>query len=356
MKILFVFYLPSGGIETLNCHRQVALKGIQCEFLYYRNEKKYINDHQARVYITNEDRKIKNILSNGKFDVVVVASDYLAMPRFRKLGFKGKFIYELQGGAKDQATDILKQAKPIITRYADGLLYPRTPYITDLFKDLFPYTPRFGFNNCIDSTKYAYKKLPLHPNPIVAWIGRIEDNKNWKEFLLIGKKLVDDNPNTELYMFEDPTLSKPEERERFETMKKKLNLNKNISLYANVPNNDMSNHFSRIGDSGGFLCITSKAEGAPYSPLEAMSSRCPVLTTDCYGVRPAVIHNQTGKYYKIGLINDALTQAKDLMTNSTLREQIRKNALKHVETNFSLDRYSMNFKIMLNALGIDKAQ
>ncbi|ALC82137.1 MULTISPECIES: glycosyltransferase family 4 protein [Bacillus] len=355
MKILFVFYLPSGGIETLNRQRQAALKNIQCEFLYYRNDKKFINDHQAPVYITNEDSKIRNILSNGKYDAVIIASDYLTMPRFRKLGFNGKFIYELQGGVKEQAKHMLTHAKPVISRYANGLLNPRTPYITDLFNELFPNTPKFGFNNCIDYTQYAYKKFPLHPNPIIAWIGRIEDNKNWKEFLLIGKKLIEENPKTELYMFEDPTLSNPKERKQFEEMKNTLNLNKNLSLYANVPNKYMRNYFSIIGDSGGFLCITSKAEGAPYSPLEAMCSRCPVLTTDCYGVRTSVIHNQTGKYYKIGQIDDAFKQAKDLMTNSTLREQIRLKALNHVQTNFSLERYNSNFTNMLDLLGINKS-
>jgi glycosyltransferase involved in cell wall biosynthesis len=186
----------------------------------------------------------------------------------------------------------------------------------------------------------------------VAWIGRIEDNKNWKEFLLIGQKLIQDNPDIELYMFEDSTLSKPEERTCFEEMRKKLNIESNLTILDNVPNTEMSNYFSKIGDSGGFLCITSKVEGAPYAPLEAMCGRCPVLTTDCDGIQTMVIHNETGKYYNIGQIDDAFHQAKELMTNNTLREKIRQKALAHVQTNFSLERYNMNFTIMLQCLGI----
>ncbi|MDQ7862802.1 glycosyltransferase [Peribacillus frigoritolerans] len=105
--------------------------------------------------------------------------------------------------------------------------------------------------------------------------------------------------------------------------------------------------------SGGFLCITSKVEGAPYAPLEAMSSHCPVLTTHCEGTETMVIHNQTGKYYNIGQIEDAFNQAKELMTNTSLREKIIQQALTHVQTNFSLERYNMNFKIMLDCLGIN---
>ncbi|CAN7578472.1 glycosyltransferase [Peribacillus frigoritolerans] len=355
MKILFVFYLPSGGLETLNRQRQAALKDYQCEFLYYRKERTLINDHHAPVYITNEDTEIKQILTKGNYDVVVITSDSGALPRFRNLGYKGKLIYELQGfGAIDQARRVLIQIKPIITKYANGLLNPRTPYITKLFNELFPTVPQFNFNNCLDWSQYSYKKLPKHPRPIVAWIGRIEDNKNWKEFLLIGQKLVHDNPNTELYMFEDPTLSKPEERDKFQEMRKRLNIEKNLTIHANVPNTEMSSYFSKIGDSGGFLCITSKVEGAPYAPLEAMSSHCPVLTTHCEGTETMVIHNDTGKYYNIGQIEDAFNQAKELMTNTTLREKIIQQALTHVQTNFSLERYNMNFKIMLDCLGVTK--
>ncbi|XJZ28210.1 glycosyltransferase family 4 protein [Bacillota bacterium Lsc_1132] len=355
MKILFVFYLPSGGLETLNRQRRAALKDYQCEFLYYRQERTLINDHGAPVYITNEDAQIKQIIKKGNYDLVVITSDVGAMPRFRRLGYKGKIIYEVQGfGGKDRARQLFNQAKPIITQYADGLLTPRTPYVMEIFNDLFPTVPKYNFNNCIDCTKYAYKSLPKHSKPIVAWIGRIEDNKNWREFLNIGHRLIKENQDIELYMFEDPTLSTPAERSNFEAMRKELDIDDNLKILANVPNSEMSAYFSKIGDSGGFLCVTSKTEGAPYAPLEAMSSCCPVLTTDCDGIRTAVIHDQTGKYYRIGNIDDAVKQAKELMNNLPLREQIRQKALAHVQTNFSLERYHMNFTIMLQSLGLVK--
>ncbi|WP_376768255.1 glycosyltransferase [Paenibacillus alginolyticus] len=56
-----------------------------------------------------------------------------------------------------------------------------------------------------------------------------------------------------------------------------------------------ANPHPRFFHFGGSLYSTSKVEGAPYSILEAMSCRCPVLTSDSDGVSSAVIHNQTGK-------------------------------------------------------------
>jgi glycosyltransferase involved in cell wall biosynthesis len=154
-------------------------------------------------------------------------------------------------------------------------------------------------------------------------------------------------------MFEDPTLSDPKERMKFNSLITQLNLSKYLTVHTNVPNSQMADYFSLIGDSGGFLCSTSKVEGAPYSLLEAMSCRCPVLTTDSDGVRSSIIHNQTGKYYTIGNIDNAVREAKELMNNKAIRESIRSNALEHVKTHFSPDLYAQNFINMLKSLGVD---
>lgn len=84
-----------------------------------------------------------------------------------------------------------------------------------------------------------------------------------------------------------------------------------------------------------------------------MSSHCPVLTTHCEGTETMIIHNETGKYYNIGQIEDAFNQAKELI-NTILWGKIIQQAFTHVQTNFSLERYNMNFKIMLDCLGLTK--
>ncbi|KAB7671179.1 glycosyltransferase family 4 protein [Bacillus sp. B1-b2] len=357
MNILFVYYVPSGGVETLNRQRSASLKTVKLNphFLYYRKERDLVNDHEAPVYITNTDEEIKEILDKGNYGLMIIISDYPAIQRFRELGYKGPIVLEIQGyGPKHVAAAELTKAVSFVTTYGDGLLNPKTPHISKLFDDLYPKTPKFQFNNSFDSSKFSYQTFPKHPNPILAWIGRLEDNKNWREFLYIGRKAIDTiNQDIELYMFEDPTLSTPQEREAFKQLMKKLKLESKITIHPNVPNGKMKEYFSIIGDSGGFLCSTSKVEGAPYSILEAISCRCPVLTTDSDGVRSSIIHNQTGKYYTLGDIDEAITEATELMNNFSLREQIRMNATYHLIREFSPQEYAKNFLKMLKTLGIE---
>ena len=356
MNVLFVYYVPSGGVETLNRQRSAALKheNINCHFLYYRKERDLVNDHDAPTFITNDDNQIKEILAHGSYSMIVIISDYEAIKRFRDFGYKGPIVLEIQGyGPKHVARAELTKAVPFVTAYGNGLLNPKTPHIASLFEELFPITPKFQFNNCFDSKRFSYQPLPKKEHPIIAWIGRMEDNKNWREFLQIGRKALNEiNPNIQLYMFEDPTLSTPQERTNFQQLVGTLQLGKHLTLLPNIPNHKMAEYFSIIGDSGGFLCSTSKVEGAPYAVLEAMSCRCPILTTDSDGVRSSIIHNNTGKYYTLGNIDEAIKEAKDLMYNVQRREAIRSNALHHLVTNFGPKLYAKNFKKMITNLGV----
>ena len=122
----------------------------------------------------------------------------------------------------------------------------------------------------------------------------------------------------ELYIFEDPTIGDPNDRKRFESLIDQLNIRKNLTRHENIPNSQMAEFFSKIGDSVAFFCSTSKVEGAPYFLLEALSCKCPVLTTDSDGVAGSIIHNQTGKYYQLGNINHAVQQALRITDKSHL--------------------------------------
>lgn len=357
MNILFVFYVPSGGVETLNRQRCAALEkyNITCHCLYYQRLRDQINPYNSNIFIGKDPKMIKEMLTKWKYSAIVIVSDYHILSMLRHLGYQGKLIFEIQGlGSNERAREFLTNGTPAITNHANALLNPKTPIIEQLYKELFPSIPKFSFNNCFDTSQFCYTKSAKFPKPIIAWTGRIVDNKNWKEFLHIGHQLIQQvNPNIQLYMFEDPTLSDPRERKEFEQLIVQLKLEKKLFILQNVPNVKMAEYFSIIGDSGGFYCSTSKSEGAPYSVLEAMSCRCPVLTTDSGGVRSSIMHNQTGKYYQIGNIQEAVKEASELMTNHELREYIRANAFEHVKVNFSPELYSRNFINMLGKIGLN---
>ncbi|GAB2694327.1 glycosyltransferase family 4 protein [Paenibacillus thermoaerophilus] len=356
MKVLFVFAVPSGGVETLNRQRCAALKaaGIEGHCLYLLPGFGLQNSREFPTFVTNDDNELRNLFAVQRYDAMVVVTGYFWIYRFRTLGFTGKIILEFQGIApKESARELLLDAKETVELHANGLLNPGTPFIDSLIRELYPNTPQFRFNNCLDFKRFSYRPVPRPPHRIVAWLGRIEANKNWAEFLVIGHHLIYGvDRNIRLWMFEDHSLSRPVDRQQFEYWIDMLKLREYLTIRSNVPHDHMPEYFSMIGDSGGFLCCTSKSEGAPYSVLEAMSCRCPVLTTDSEGVRSSVIQNRTGLYYTLGNFPEAVDQAHRLLTDHPLRERLRNEALLHVRRHFDPGHYAVQFKRMLRELGL----
>lgn len=356
MKILFVFFVPSGGVETLNRLRCQALKkrGIVCHCLYFMHGAGMQNNNDTPTFITNEDQEIQNLVTQGRYTAIIVVSAYEFVQKLREFGYAGLIIFEVQGyGVMEAAHKELTKAAPYLLPHANALLNPKTPYISDIFSTLFPQMRKYEFNNCLDTKAFAYRSLPKKPFPIVAWIGRLEprDNKNWREFLYIGHRLLQHDPKIQLWMFEDANLASPEERAAFEHLVHVLQLEQHLFLHSNVPNNHMPDYFSMIGNSGGLYCCTSKSEGGPYAVLEAMSCRCPVLTTNSSGVRSSVLSHVTGVYYTLGNVGEAVYFALQLMRNHSLRQTIVDNAQKHVKAHFSIEQYCSHFISMLQDLG-----
>lgn len=353
MNVLFVYYVPSGGVETLNRQRCRVLReyGISGHCLYYQWGAGMQNATDFPVYVTRDDIALKHILDSGNYRAVVVTTDHASFERLRLLGYAGKLILEIQGyGPKEVARAQLTSAVPVVNAHASALLNPNTPHIAALFRELFPHIPQFHFNNCFDAGTFTYRLGAKPPNPIVAWMGRIEDNKNWREFLHIGHRLTDHYPDLQLWMFEDPNISIPGEREQFARLIAELGLGQRLTVRANVPHADMQHYLSAVGDSGGLLLSTSKVEGAPYGILEAMSCRCPVLTTDSDGVSTSVYHNATGKFYVLGDIAHAVAEARAWMDDAILRENIRNAAQQHVQAGFNQHLYAHHFIHMLNSI------
>ncbi len=354
-RVLFVFVLPSGGVDTLNRMRIQALAGrnIEAHLLYFQSGSGLQNNAGNTVFYTGEPAQIGRILSEGHYSAIVVLSFFMQLSLFRELGFRGPIIFEIQGfGPEKVARDTLLAAAPFLGPYADAFLYPHTPHIGRILREGYPLKPMFAFNNPFDADSFRYRKNEGYPRPVLAWIGRLEANKNWRDFLAIAAKVMDVLPDSEAWMFSDPWLAEHGEHEKLAERVRALGIEGKVRQLHNVPHNRMAELYSQIGDSGGVLCMTSQTEGAPYAALEALSCRCPVLTTDSDGVRSSLLDGVTALYFDHGDIDGAAAKALRLMRDRKLRSALVRGGEKHVRENFTLEQYADHFARMLGDLGV----
>lgn len=127
MKILFTFYVPSGGVETLNRLRCESLQknGIECHVLYLMAGTGTHNSVSFPVFITPHDEDIRSILNTHHYDAIIVTSDYLLLERLRRLGYGGILIYESQGlGTRSEARNVIIESVPYLQSYCNAVLIP----------------------------------------------------------------------------------------------------------------------------------------------------------------------------------------------------------------------------------------
>ncbi|MFF2156360.1 glycosyltransferase family 4 protein [Paenibacillus chitinolyticus] len=357
MKLLFVFYIPSGGMETLNRQRVNALKriGISCSLLYLHEGTGMQNLDGVPVYVTKDEKEITELVNRERFEAVIISTVAELILPLRSSDYTGKIIYEAQGlGSVEEAEFILKRVLPLLTLHADAVLYPRTPHLIRIFETHYARMKRFSFHNCIDMESFRFERHPVAPVPIIGWVGRIEPNKNWRSLLEVGRLFKTRNRPVEIRMYVDNTLGS--EEGEFRKLVADYELGSRLTVQANLPHKEMARQYSVIGDSGGVLLSTSRVEGFGYAVLEAMCCRCPVVSTDSDGVRSFIADRVTGRFYPHDDHEEAFRQISELMDNVPLREEIRFRASRHAAECFSPDLYARQFSCMLGELGIGLVQ
>jgi glycosyltransferase involved in cell wall biosynthesis len=357
IKILFTFFVPSGGMETLNRQRCTVLarSGIECHLLYYQvgTGKQNLMKNDIPVFVVSDDNDLLKIVHSNQYDAVVIATDFHLLTKLRQSGYNGVLIYESQGfSTLEEAENTVTSAAPILYNCCNGVLLPTTSYLVELFARLCPSLNLFSFPNVLDTSTIHYTSNIPPSHPVIAWIGRLEPNKNWRHFLDISLLLRQQFPNLGLWMFYDDTLSQPDDRNQFEYLLNTHGLSNVIEKLNNIPHHKMPYYYSMIGDSGGFLLSSSLLEGFGYAVAEAMACLCPVLSTDSHGVRTLIKHNETGKFYVHGDLDQAAAEGTELITNHALREHIRQQGRDTVAELLSPDSYVHSFRSMLHSLGL----
>lgn len=350
MKVLFIYFIPSGGVETLNRERCHVLNknGITCHLLYLSSGEGIQNIKDIPTFITDKSKEIKQILDRENYQAVVVCSHYKFLQVIRQLGFKGALIYELQG-VGENVKEYFQGSERFVKKYADAILIPVTPHLIEYVKHFFPDKKTYCFHNCFDINRFHFESGSAQQGntPIIGWVGRIEKNKNWGSFLQIASGIKKQIPLLKIWMLEDRTLSQQSERHLFNKTVSELGLKGDLTLNSNIPHKEMPNYYSTIGQSGGFLCSTSVKEGFGYAAVEAMSCQCPVLTSDSDGVKAFITHNQTGKFFDLNNNSQAIKEGLELINQKNLRAVIIENGWNRINDICNPVAYFNNFNKML---------
>ncbi len=130
-------------------------------------------------------------------------------------------------------------------------------------------------------------RLTLHLPPeclILAWIGRLAEEKRPLEFLTIIAELAQRGPVRALMVGDGPMAAAVDDKIQ------RLALKDLVKRIPQIPRGDIG----QIYAAADFLVLTSAIEGLPFVALEALASGCPVAATDVGDMESIVTHGENG--------------------------------------------------------------
>jgi glycosyltransferase involved in cell wall biosynthesis len=96
---------------------------------------------------------------------------------------------------------------------------------------------------------------------------------------------------------------------------------------------------------------TALYEGLPYTLIESMQAKCPILATDVIGNNEAVKHGYNGYLYHLGDVSDACTKLEIMLDNATIIEKMEIASQVRFNELFTIDKMMLQIeKLYMNAL------
>ena len=166
------------------------------------------------------------------------------------------------------------------------------------------------------------KKFKISKNDFVfLYLGRINAHKGIIDLIEAFKKIQD---LYDAYLF----LVGPIEYNDFKNLIKD---NKKI-IYLEKTSSPQK--WYSVAD---IFCLPSYREGFGSTIIEAASCNLPTLGSNIYGIKDAIIKNQTGFFHKAGCVTDIKKKMLFVMKNKNLLKTFGQKARRRVEMNFDED-------------------
>jgi glycosyltransferase involved in cell wall biosynthesis len=109
----------------------------------------------------------------------------------------------------------------------------------------------------------------------------------------------------------------------------------------------ISHYVNNPGDyimAADVLCLPSHREGFGSVIIEAAASGIPAIGSNIYGIRDAIVDNETGILHEVGSIEDIAAKIRIMLNSPSFRKELGENARKRAVEDFSSSRLSYELR------------
>lgn len=170
------------------------------------------------------------------------------------------------------------------------------------------------------------------PAPVVCWIGRLDDHKNWQGFLEVVEHLPEDRP------FEAWLVGKPVEArgaiELLERARQRRVLGR-LRWFRGLAHERIPALLDAVRDSGGVTVTTSRGESFGMTVVEAMARACCVVVPDEGPFTELVEPGVSGELYRSVSFRGAAAKVAALLDDHARRRACGERARRSVLERFA---------------------
>ncbi len=176
--------------------------------------------------------------------------------------------------------------------------------------------------------------FPAPPRrPLLAWVGRLDEHKNWQGFVEIAGTLAKRGVMAEAWI-----AGRPVEAERSAELlarAREADILHRLRWFRGLPHDRIPAFFDAVRDSGGVAVTTSRGESFGMTVVEAMARRCAVLVPDSGPFTDFVADGVSGGLYRPGSARSAADRLQALLGDARLREECGRRAREVVLERFA---------------------
>ena len=291
MKVLFLYrYGILGGVCTQLFHRLRHLPKssnleIHCGFRSDHGVKAMLERYATLHFGLNKETTTA-FLQNNNFDIIIIIDTEEYIDAVEEADIDSKVLVEVHTSI-ERNLEYLTRINPdvidgfvTVSNYMVGRI---KHHISDELQD----KPISIFTNVLDSDLFSNISVDVDGPPIIGWVGKIDDHKDWRAFMQISKIVSKEHSGAEFWIIGGQTCPENKVQEVFD-FAEEIGIISRFRWIDRIENVKMSSLYSLIAKRGGLSLVTSHCESFGMSVLESLLSGCPVVSTNV-GALPEII-------------------------------------------------------------------
>lgn len=171
------------------------------------------------------------------------------------------------------------------------------------------------------------------PRPVIAWIGRLDEHKNWRLFLRVAESLARRGGGAEVWIAGRPVTA--DGAAELQERARETGVLGRLRWFRGLPHQRIPSFFDAVRDSGGVAVTTSRGESFGMTVVEAMARGCAVLVPGQGPFTEYVEEGVSGSLYRPGSARSAIDRLQALLGDAALRDRCGRRAREIVLERFA---------------------